>query len=181
VLMSSVERGPAPRRERLAKIRLEMHIHAAAADVFSFLIDPTRMKLWLAPAVLADPRPGGAFQLSDFNGQWIEGLYLELVAYERIVLTWGGIEGLRIGESIVDFRLRSDAAGTALRLLHSCLPQPALGMHEVGWREWGLPKLKAVAEGGEPRGTYLGAIAEAREQFAYCRDNSSSIGFSSAT
>jgi hypothetical protein len=40
-------------------------------------------------------------------------------------------------------------------------------MHRLGWMQFGLPRLKAVAEGAPPRGTYLSDIAEHREDTPY--------------
>jgi len=149
------------------EIRSEIRIAATRTDVFPFLVDAERMKLWLAPIVSVDPRLVGIFRLSNYNGLWIEGLYLEAFAYQRVAFTWGGIEGLKIGESTVEVSLRPDAAGTVVELRHSGLSEPAFELHHLGWKEWALPKLKAVAQGGEPTGTFLGDIADAREQFAY--------------
>jgi uncharacterized protein YndB with AHSA1/START domain len=73
------------------------------------------MMTWLAQSVKADPRSGGIFCLADLNGLWIEGTYLEVVRDRRVLLTWGGIEGLRPGQSTVEFSLRAAAKSTLRR------------------------------------------------------------------
>jgi uncharacterized protein YndB with AHSA1/START domain len=145
----------------------EMRIIAAPAMVFAFLTEPKQMVTWLAQSVKADPRSGGVFCLADLNGLWIEGTYLEVVRDRRVLLTWGGIEGLRPGQSTVEFALHDDAKSTLLRLRHFGLSDAAVDAHCLGWRISGLPKLKAVAEGGIPRGTCLGDAADAREHQPY--------------
>jgi hypothetical protein len=54
-----------------------------------------------------------------------------------------------------------------LRLRHIGLSDSAVDGHWLGWKRSGLPKLKAIAEGGVPRGTCLGDAAESREQHPY--------------
>lgn len=149
------------------EISFETRIVARTRDIFRFFTADGKMKSWLAPVVTADPQPGGVFRLSDLNGSWIEGRYLEIVSHQRVAFTWGGIHGLGVGESIVQFSLLPDTSATIVRLQHSGLPEPAFDMHRLGWRKWGLRRLKAAAEGHSLKGTFLDCIAEAREQFAY--------------
>jgi uncharacterized protein YndB with AHSA1/START domain len=144
-----------------------MRITAAPATVFAFLTDAKKMMTWLARCVKADARPGGIFCLADLNGLWIEGTYLEVIPHRTIVFTWGGIEGLRPGQSTVEFALHADGKGTVLWLRHFGLSKSGLDAHYLGWKNSGLPKLKAVAEGGVSRGTCLGDAADSREQHPY--------------
>jgi uncharacterized protein YndB with AHSA1/START domain len=145
----------------------EIQIAAAPAAVFALLTDARQMMNWLAQSVTADARPGGTFCLADLNGLRVEGTYLEIVRERKVVFTWGGIEGLRPGESTVAFALHADGNHALVRLRHFALPDPAVEGHCLGWRISGLPKLKAVAQGGIPRGTCLGDAADAREHHPY--------------
>jgi uncharacterized protein YndB with AHSA1/START domain len=145
----------------------EIQIAAAPAAVFVLLTDAQQMMNWLAQSVTADARPGGTFCLADLNGLRVEGTYLEIVRERKVVFTWGGIEGLRPGESTVAFALHADGNHALVRLRHFALPDPAVEGHCLGWRISGLPKLKAVAQGGIPRGTCLGDAADAREHHPY--------------
>jgi hypothetical protein len=86
---------------------------------------------------------------------------------QMVALTWGGIEGLRVGQSIVTFTLELGGHATVVGLRHSYLPKSAINMHRMGWMQFGLPRLKAVAEGAPPRSTYLGDIAQHREDIPY--------------
>jgi len=152
---------------RGCEIRQEIRIDATPAMVFALLTDANRMMTWLARDVKADPRPGGIFRLADFSGFWVEGTYLETVPHRTVAFTWGGIEGLKPGQSTVEFTLIRDGNGTLLRLRHFGLSKPAIDAHCRGWKNSGLPKLKAVAEGREPCGTCLGDAADARERCPY--------------
>ena len=116
---------------------------------------------------MAKPQLGGVFRLWDSKGCWIEGVYVAAVPDQLVEFTWGGIEGLRIGQSVVTFRLQLARHVTIVGLNHTHLPDSALNMHRMGWMQFGLPRLKAVAEGAPPKSTYLGDIAEHREHTPY--------------
>jgi uncharacterized protein YndB with AHSA1/START domain len=145
------------------EITIEVRINAAPRFIFPFLTCPGRMRTWLAPVVEFAPRVGGRFVMADFNGLRIEGEVVELVPQTTLTLTWGGIEGLKAGQSIAKFTLAATGENTTVRLRHSGLSVPACDMHGFGWRRGGLPRLKRVIEGGAPDGTFLGDIANARE------------------
>jgi len=112
--------------------------------------------------VEADPRPGGVFRISGPADVSIEGTYLEVVANRKVVFTWGGIEGLRPGQSTVEFLLEPDGKGTLVRLRHYGLPGPAVASHRRGWVYSGLAKLKDAAEGHPPSHLCLSDLAEQR-------------------
>lgn len=142
----------------------ETHIGAPSATVYALLTNAEQMKTWLAPSAEADAKPGGILRLADPNGLRVEGTYLEVIAHRKVVFSWGGIDGLEPGQSVVEFTLNNDTDGTLLRLRHFHLPEAVLQGHYRGWRISGLPKLKNVAEGAVPRGTCLGDASDAREQ-----------------
>jgi uncharacterized protein YndB with AHSA1/START domain len=150
-----------------AEILGETRIQAAPAVVFAFLVDAPLMMTWFARSVKAEARPGGIFRLADPNGHWVEGTYLKVTPHRRVAFTWGGIEGLKPGQSTVEFSLRPDRNGTLVRLRHFGLSEPALDGHCRGWRYSGLPRLKAAAEGAEPSGSCLGDAADSRERHSH--------------
>jgi uncharacterized protein YndB with AHSA1/START domain len=136
----------------------EARIRATMATVFALLTEARGVMTWLAHYAEIDARARGVFCLADPSGLRVEGTYLEVIAYQKVVLTWGGIEGLRPGQSTVAFALHADGNDTIVRLRHSGLSTPAIATHYVGWMKWGLPKLKRVAAGNPPKGTYLGDV-----------------------
>jgi uncharacterized protein YndB with AHSA1/START domain len=145
----------------------ELRINTAPATVFALLTNAQQMTSWLARDVNADPQPGGIFRLADFSGLWVEGAYLEVIPHKLVVFSWGGIEGLKRGQSTVEFSLRRDGNSTLVRLRHFGLSDRAADAHRLCWKNWGLPKLRAVAEGREPGLTCLSEVANSREQHPY--------------
>jgi uncharacterized protein YndB with AHSA1/START domain len=143
-------------------VRLEIRIDASPETVFALLTDPTQMRTWFAELVDADPRPGGTFRISGPAGVSIEGTYLEVIANRKVVFTWGGVEGLKPGQSTVEFLLEPDREGTLVRLRHYGLPGPTIESHRRGWLYSGLAKLKDVAEGRRPTRLCLSDLAEQR-------------------
>jgi uncharacterized protein YndB with AHSA1/START domain len=144
------------------EVRLEIRIDASPKMVFTLLTDPTHMRTWLAEFVEADARPGGVFRISGPVGVSIEGTYLEVIPDRKVVFTWGGVEGVKPGQSTVEFLLESDGDGTLVRLHHYRLPQGAIETHRRGWAESGLVKLKDAAEGRKPASLCLSDLARAR-------------------
>jgi uncharacterized protein YndB with AHSA1/START domain len=102
-----------------AAISGEIRTTVVPAIVSALLTDAQHMMSWLAQEVIADPRPGGVLRLANFSGLWVEGLYLEVIAHRIVVFSWGGIEGLRRGQSTVDFTLQREENGTLVRLWHN--------------------------------------------------------------
>ena len=144
------------------EIRLEVRINASAETVFAFLTDPARMKTWFAEFVEADPRPGGLFRISGPADVVIEGTYVEAIPHRKVVFTWGGVEGLKPGQSTVEFLLQPDGAGTLVFLRHYGLPGSTVESHRHGWIKSGLTKLKNAAEGRRPTRLCLSDLAEQR-------------------
>jgi uncharacterized protein YndB with AHSA1/START domain len=144
------------------EIRLEVRINASQETVFALLTDPARMKTWFAEFVEADPRPGGLFRISGPAGVAIEGTYLEVIPHRKVVFTWGGVEGLKPGQSTVEFLLEPDGAGTLVFLRHYGLPGRTVESHRQGWIKSGLAKLKDAAEGRRPTRLCLSDLAEQR-------------------
>ena len=147
---------------RDAEVRLEIRIDASPETVFALLTEPARMRTWLAELVEAESRPGGMFRISGPAGLSIEGTYLEVIPNSKVVFTWGGVEGLKPGQSTVEFVLEPDGGGTLVRLRHYGLPGPAVESHRRGWVYSGLVKLKDAAEGRAPTGLCLSDIAQQR-------------------
>jgi uncharacterized protein YndB with AHSA1/START domain len=166
---AAVESDPDIRIEvnECSEIVGETRTRATMATVFALLTEARGVMTWLAHYAETDARAGGVFCLADPSGLRVEGTYLEVIAYQKVVLTWGGIEGLRPGQSTVAFALHADGNETMIRLRHSGLSTPAIATHYLGWMKSGLPRLKRVAEGNPPKGTYLGDAADSRERGPY--------------
>jgi len=142
------------------EVRLDIRIDASPETVFCLLTDADQMKIWLAEIVESDARPGGVFRISGPSGLTIEGAYLEVIPYRKVTFTWGGVEGVRPGQSTVEFLIEPDGAGALVRLRHYGLPKPAEEPHRRGWSYSGLVKLKDAAEGRRPARLCLSDIAQ---------------------
>ena len=138
------------------EVRQEIYVEASTETVFARLTDASAIKKWQAEIVDADPVPGGVFRLAEPGGTQIEGHYVEVVPYSKVVFTWGGIAGVGPGQSTVEFLLEPSGTGTLVRLRHYNLPASSFDAHDREWALRGLPKLKAVAEGRDPGGLCLG-------------------------
>jgi len=141
-----------------AEVRQEIFIEASPQTVFSLLTEASGLREWMADVVEAEPRPGGRFYISGPPEAAIEGTYLEVTPHTKVVFTWGGVEGLAPGQTVVEFELEAEGDGTLLRLRHHRLPRPAVDPHRQGWAS-GLVKLQAAAEGRPPASRCLSEIA----------------------
>jgi uncharacterized protein YndB with AHSA1/START domain len=139
------------------EVRREIYIEASPETVFALLTDATEIKKWQAEIVDAEPVPGGVFRLAESGGMQVEGHYVEVVPYCKVVYSWGGIGGVAPGQSTVEFLLEPSGTGTLVRLRHYNLPASSFDAHDREWALVGLPKLKAVAEGRDPGGLCLGS------------------------
>ena len=143
------------------EVRHEIRIAASPATVFALLTEPQQMMKWLATLVEVDAQPGGVFRITEPGERTIEGVYLEVIRDRKIVFTWGGVEGLKRGQSTVEIVLEPDGMGTLLRLRHFGLPDSAIDAHERGWALSGLPKLRDAAEDRKVTGLCLQDLARA--------------------
>jgi uncharacterized protein YndB with AHSA1/START domain len=137
------------------EVRLEIWIDASPDTVYALLIKPAHMKTWLAELVEADARPGGIFRISTPIGVSIEGAFVEVIPNRKVVFTWGGVQGLKPGQSTVEFLLEPERDGTLVRVRHYGLPDSAVEPHRRGWADSGLVKLREAAEGRNPSGRCL--------------------------
>jgi uncharacterized protein YndB with AHSA1/START domain len=133
-------------------VDISVHIAARPDTVFRFLTDPDRMRTWMGDTAEIDPRPGGMYRVSVIDGNVAIGEYVEVVANERIVWTWGweGSETIPPGSSTVEVTLTPDGDGTVVRLRHSGLPDDeAVNEHRRGWEHY-TARLVVAASGGDP-------------------------------
>ena len=110
------------------------------------------------------PTPGlaGCFESRALPAFPSKAPNIEVVANCKVVFTWGGVEGLKPGETTVEFVLEPDGDGTLVRLRHYGLPGPTVESHRRGWVYSGLAKLKDAAEGRRPTRLCLSDLAEQR-------------------
>jgi len=127
-------------------VERNIRIEATPETVYAFLTDPEKIVAWMGREAIFEPRPGGAFRI-DYNGtDIVRGEVVELVANERVVVTWGweaaGAE-TPPGGSVVEYTLTPDGDGTLLTVLHRGLSEAEAQSHGEGW-DFFLPRLQAI-------------------------------------
>jgi uncharacterized protein YndB with AHSA1/START domain len=129
----------------------EIYIECRPETLFSFFTNPDKLVQWMGSHVLLEPRIGGKYRI-DINGSDVAmGEYVELVPYEKIVMTWGWEKSKIVppGSSTLEFRLTPQDNGTLLVLTHYDLPVEEIPSHQQGWNHY-IPRIQAVAEGRDP-------------------------------
>ena len=127
-----------------------LRIAARPETVWRFWTDPGRMSEWWGPADL-DPRPGGVCRVEMGGAAAMEGEFLELVPYERIVFSLGwepvgpdGGTAVPAGSTRVEVTLRADGGDTVLTLRHTRIPAGHDEEHRAGWAHF-LPRMAELA------------------------------------
>ncbi len=136
-----------------AVVIVERRIKADPETVWSFFTDRERWLSWQGVEAEIDPRPGGVFRMNVREDGWAAGRFVIVDPPHHIVFTWGW-EGrgspVPPGSSTVEVTLEPDGQdGTLLRLVHTGLPLPVVGLHRDGWNHY-LDRLGVRAAGGDP-------------------------------
>lgn len=131
-------------------VTASVHIEAEPERVFTYFTSSAAMTRWMGQWAELDPTVGGRFAV-DINGVPVRGRSLELDPPRRLLISWGhaGSDRLPPGASAVEVRLRPEAGGTRVEILHRGLPEPEASRHPAGWRYF-LARLAAVAAASEP-------------------------------
>src|SRR6476659_4137089 len=121
----------------MADFATSIDIEASPEVVFAHLVDPVRMVNWMGQRADLEPTPGGRFAV-DVNDVLFRGEYLEVDPPHRVVVSWGmlGSADLPPSSSRVEFTLTATGHGTALRLVHSGLPDSRARTHAAGWTNY---------------------------------------------
>jgi uncharacterized protein YndB with AHSA1/START domain len=111
-------------------VRFERRLDASAEEVWSALVEPERLRRWLAEATV-DAREGGSVELRfmDDSGGRVSGT-IRVYDPPR-VLEYDWYEGE--AGSVVRFELRATGGGTELVLEHRLLPREAATGFAAGW------------------------------------------------
>jgi uncharacterized protein YndB with AHSA1/START domain len=134
----------------MAEFSTSIDIDAPPDVVFAHLTTAERMVTWMGQRADLNPTPGGQFAV-DVNGFPFRGEYLEVDPPHRVVVSWGlaGSDDFPAGSSRVVFTLTPTADGTALRLVHTGLPDTRALTHASGWANY-LSRLQLAAQGMDP-------------------------------
>ena len=142
-------------RDAIELVEREVLVEAEPETVFAFFTDPEKMVRWLGVSATLDPRPGGLFRVSPAPDSTVEGSYLEVLPYERVVFTWGypqlpGFDRtpLAPGGSTVKVDLLPEGGATRVRLTHVG-PDALAEFHGQGWTNY-LDRLANAGAGRDP-------------------------------
>ena len=117
--------------------------------VFAFLTEQEKAAQWFGQITEIEGRAGGKFHVSAESGMHATGEFKEVIPYEKVVFTWGGMHDLPEGSTTVEITLNPKGNGTQLTLRHYNIPaQESADDFKQGWSEHAFPLLKLVAEGG---------------------------------
>ena len=112
-----------------------IEVPAAPATVFEYFTNAELLVAWIGDYAVLDAQPGGEFTL-DIEGIPVRGQYLEVVAPQRVVVSWGhaGSETMPPNSTQVQFSLTPTAnGGTFVEVEHRNLPTEHLPSHQIGW------------------------------------------------
>ena len=127
----------------------EEFIEASPETVFSYLTQQEKAAQWFGEIVEMEGKPGGRCYVSASSDMHTSGEFVEVVPHEKVVFTWGGMQGIPEGATTVEIILKAEDNGTRLSLRHYNIPtQEAADGFGHGWPNHALPLLKLVAEGG---------------------------------
>jgi uncharacterized protein YndB with AHSA1/START domain len=136
----------------MAELVREIMIDATPETIWPFLTDPGRHVEWDGTVAELDPRPGGVYRVLVAGQHPSAGEYVEVVPMEKVVFTFGWDlpdHPIPAGSTTVEITLVPEGDKTRVRLVHSGLPEDAVGDHTVGWDHY-LGRLAVRAAGGDP-------------------------------
>jgi uncharacterized protein YndB with AHSA1/START domain len=135
----------------MADLVREIVVDASPETIFELLTVPEKHLEWDGTEVELDPRPGGVYRVLVAGKYQAAGEFVEVIANERIVLSFGWDEPghpIPPGSTRVVYELIPDGDKTLVRLTHGGLPDDAVKDHAEGWDHY-LARLAIVAAGGD--------------------------------
>lgn len=127
------------------KLRIEKCISRSNEDCYKAFTDEKQLSAWFTTNAKCDLRVGGYYSNDDKD----EGIYLELVPFERIKFTWDNKEHCPGTEVEVELK-PSGNGNTEIILTHMRLEsEKHIEEMKTGWR-WALSSLKSYLETGKP-------------------------------
>lgn len=123
-----------------ATVTFERFIAAPPARVWGLLTSSEGLVTWLAPSTM-ETHVGGTVAIDFGEGEGVTGRVMEWEPQRRLSYTWL-IAGER--ESLVEWELRPEGAGTVVSLTHRSLPESMGPGYGAGWHAH-LDRLAASA------------------------------------
>ena len=130
-----------------AVVKRIVYFPVAREEVFRAWTTPQALKQWWrtgaysASQATLDVRPGGRYRIEmvgrDGSLASVSGTYLDVVAPERLVMTWVSEGGLldEGSESLLTVEFRERAGSTEIHLTHERLPATLSDAFDSGWEQ----------------------------------------------
>jgi uncharacterized protein YndB with AHSA1/START domain len=111
-------------------------INAPRESVFRYFTESSHWARWWGAGSTIDSRPGGKIYIKYPEGTEVAGEVLEVKPPERIVFTYGYVNGNPIpsGSSRVTIQLADAGGATRLTLTHELADAAVRDQHVQGWR-----------------------------------------------
>jgi uncharacterized protein YndB with AHSA1/START domain len=135
----------------MAELVREILIDASPETIFEYITVAEKHVEWDGTEAELDARPGGIYRVNVQGAYQAAGEFVEVVPNEKVVITFGWDvpdNPIRPGSTRVEYTLIPEGSKTLLRLVHSGLPDDAIGDHETGWDHY-LSRLAVAAGGGD--------------------------------
>ena len=135
----------------MGEVSCEVVIDAPVSTVYELLSDPALAPTWFATEARYELQPGGVYSAVVGGTHPALGEFVEVVPNEKLVFTFGWDEPghpIPAGSTTVAITLEPHGDQTKVRLVHSGLPDDAVGDHTDGWNHY-LGRLSVVSTGGE--------------------------------
>lgn len=120
-------------------------------DLFGALVDETKVRAYTQSDCKIDPKVGGKF--STFSGN-VQGVFKELVPYERIVQAWRFKHWPENHYSEVRIEITNLGDHCRLTLHQSEIPEADYERTRAGWRELQWDRMKAILGFGSGLGSF---------------------------
>jgi uncharacterized protein YndB with AHSA1/START domain len=136
----------------MAELVREIMIEATPETIWPFLTEIDQLLQWHGTLAEIDPRPGGIYRVLVAGQFQSAGKYVEVVPKEKLVFTFGWEEDghpIPPGSTTIEITLHPEGEKTRVRLVHSGLPDDALGDHGNGWANY-LERLAVCVAGDDP-------------------------------
>jgi len=118
------------------KLNRTIFINAPREAVFRYFTNSSHWSKWWGAGSTIDSKPGGQVYIKYPEGTEVRGEVIEVKPSEKIVFTYGYVNGNPIpaGSSRVTIQLAAERGGTRLTLTHELDSAAVRDQHVQGWR-----------------------------------------------
>lgn len=137
---------------RNGRIVQQVVFRTGVEELFAWVTEPERVATWMGTAARIDLQTGGIYSCKLTGAHVWDGLVVEVVAPQRLVVTLGWRDpgmGMPAGMSLVEWDFARDPRGSRLRMVHQHVPPDLLALHNTTWARL-YARLRSVLAGKSP-------------------------------